>query len=970
MKPLYYTPLAPARLTGVARVLFVAFLVASPAKPAAAQRYPPGIEWMEFDTQHYRVVYPAEIESEARRVARILEDAYPSTSSSMDVRPRRIPIVLNNRSATSNGFVAFGPRRSVWESTPFRPGIDDNLGTADWYTLLAVHELRHVAQITRMNRGMSRLARIGFGDRGLATAIALGVPAWFTEGDAVVTETILTRSGRGRNPSFDKHFRALLMEGRMYGYPKARFRSYRDFVPGHYPYGYLVTSHIAREYGQGALGDIAGRTGAWSFVPLAFPLAVRSVTGRGLHTLHRETMADLDLAWRYQRQGLSYTPATRRNDEMKRRWTNYAHPHYVSDRSIITVQSGLREAADLVVLAPYRKPERLGRVDPNMYFDGFDANADFAVWAQERPHALFGWLGYSVIMRRDHVSGDTRALTDRTRLFNPAISPDRALVAAVEFDSVRRSWIVVVDASTGRQVFRVAVPDNRYAGEVEWTRGGNAILVLVTDGSGKSILELRLGDYTWRTVAPPALDNIWALADGGRYVYFVSDVSGIDNIYAHDRETGRRYRVTSRPLGAYFPAISPDGERIAFSDYTVDGFDVVEAPLDPAAWTPVDSVVAEPLPALALGLDPGVGSVDGSVGRPGAALHSGRIVGADSARARPYRRARDLFWFHSWQPFYDGRTAGLSIEADNLLRTTSIAIGGFFDFEERAFVSAATTTVSRWYPIVTLDGRHGGRSGSATFPDGSTETYSWMETGGRFSLGFPARFDRGRRTTSFNATINGGWFRIADREYVPFLGHGNGHLAYGGFRFVFANTHAAAYADFEPPGVQRVVIGIDAATGRSDYKSRHGFLSSLFVFRGLAPQHRIRFRADAEAQRPENYRFSSSIRYARGNSYRYADNLVRATIEYTFPAAYPDLAIGNLLYVPRILGNVFYDYSEAGAEGSTFSASGRFQSVGIEAIVEFYVFSFPIPIRAGGRAVYRIEQGDYKFEPVIFAIAF
>lgn len=914
---------------------------------ATAQEYPPGINWLELNTPHFRLIFPEELTGEVQSVAEKLEAARESVSRTMDADPARIPVVLNNRSVESNGYVAFGPRRSVLESMPFLPGNQSFLGTGDWYTLLANHEYRHVAQLARMNRGLTRLGRIAFGEYGQASSINLAVPRWFLEGDAVGIESAYMESGRGRQPAFDMGYRGLLMGNQNYGYAKSMFRSYRDYVPGTYPYGYLITTHIRRKYGAQALSDIAARAGYWSVFPLVFPIAVKTSTGIGVQRLHREAMAELALLWSRQRQGLEYTPALRRNTETKKRWSNFAHPRYVSDRGLLVAFSDLRTTAELKLLERGDKAENLGDVDPAMYFHDFDANGQFAVWTQQRADPRFESLGYLVIMRRDLDSGKTRALTRRSRLFGPSISPDGRRIASVGFDIRRVSSIAVIDADDGTELYRVNDPDGRFISEVEWTRDGEAIIAVVQKDSRKSVVELDLATYAWSELLPPTKENVWSVADGDNYIYFVSDLSGIDNIYALDRRTGRRYQVTSRPLGAYFPDVSPDGSLIAYSDYTPDGFDVVEANLDVDAWTPVDSVEVRTSDYIEPLIEPD--PVDYPI--------------------RSYRRVRDVLKFHSWLPTFDGRQAGLALSSTNLLNTTSATLVGLYDSREKTLVGAATAVISRWYPVLSLEAIYGGRTSTHTTP-GNVLVYSWMETGGRLGVDFPFTFNRGIRKTSFSVGASGGWFHIDGRELVPFWHQGNGHLATMRATATFSNARASAHADFRPPRAQTLYVSLQQTTGRSDYQSKQAYAAASLTFGGFAKQHRFRFSGEAELERPENYRFSSNIRYSRGYPYRYADNIVRGSAAYVFPAGYPDLAIGNFLYVPRILGSVFYEHTWAGEAGSSFSTTGSFSSVGAELVAEFHVLSLPYPISVGARAVYRIEAKDYRVEPVIVLVNF
>src|SRR5690606_2543512 len=121
-------------------------------------------------------------------------------------------------------------------------------GTNAWLDLLAVHEYRHVVQFEKANTGFNKLLSTVFGEEALAGMSFIAVPQWFWEGDAVVTETALTPSGRGRIPEFNLAFRANLLEKGPFSYNKQYLRSFKDFVPDHYVTGYFLVSHLRKTY--------------------------------------------------------------------------------------------------------------------------------------------------------------------------------------------------------------------------------------------------------------------------------------------------------------------------------------------------------------------------------------------------------------------------------------------------------------------------------------------------------------------------------------------------------------------------------------------------------------------------------------------------------------------------------------------------------------------------------------------------
>ena len=87
------------------------------------------------------------------------------------------------------------------------------MGSTEWYELLVIHEGRHMFQFGQADRRINRLFRLLGGERIQSLAGFLMIPGWFWEGDAVVNETLLSESGRGRQPYFNREIRALLLDG-------------------------------------------------------------------------------------------------------------------------------------------------------------------------------------------------------------------------------------------------------------------------------------------------------------------------------------------------------------------------------------------------------------------------------------------------------------------------------------------------------------------------------------------------------------------------------------------------------------------------------------------------------------------------------------------------------------------------------------------------------------------------------------
>src|SRR3546814_19038809 len=97
-----------------------------------------------MEIPHFQVIFPEVLLGEARRTAEILEYFRPYESSPLRDFPEKTPILLQNQTVISNGFVTLAPRRDEFYMTP-----PQNNGPGDWVTRLPVNELRHLAQTNK-----------------------------------------------------------------------------------------------------------------------------------------------------------------------------------------------------------------------------------------------------------------------------------------------------------------------------------------------------------------------------------------------------------------------------------------------------------------------------------------------------------------------------------------------------------------------------------------------------------------------------------------------------------------------------------------------------------------------------------------------------------------------------------------------------------------------------------------------------
>lgn len=256
-------------------LLFIAAITAAKAQQFGGN--PPSVKWKQVNTPAAKVIFPAGMDSLGFRVANTIERINKATQPTIGTKQKQVSIVLQNQTTISNAYVGLAPFRSEFYLTPTQNNFE--LGSLPWADQLGVHEFRHVQQYNNFNVGLSKVISTIFGQGGQAIANAMTVPDWFFEGDAVFNETQLSQQGRGRIPYFLNGYRALWSAGKDYSWMKLRNGSLIDYVPNHYPLGYMMVSYGREKHGNAFWKDVTHD--AASFNGLFYPLqkAIKKYSG-------------------------------------------------------------------------------------------------------------------------------------------------------------------------------------------------------------------------------------------------------------------------------------------------------------------------------------------------------------------------------------------------------------------------------------------------------------------------------------------------------------------------------------------------------------------------------------------------------------------------------------------------------------------------------------------------------------------
>ncbi|MEO8711394.1 MAG: hypothetical protein ABI405_04675, partial [Parafilimonas sp.] len=395
---------------------------------ANAQQFggePSTVKWKQVNTDSVRIIFPAGMDSTAKRIADITLKEQQQYGSTIGNRLHKVSIVLHNQTIFSNGFVTLGPWRSEFFLTPEQNAFE--LGSMSWPDLLSVHEYRHVEQYTNFNVGLSHTMHILFGENGQALANAAAIPDWFFEGDAVYNETLLSEQGRGRLPLFLNSYKTLYLQHKNYSYMKLRNGSYKNYVPDHYPLGYMLVAYGREKYGDDFWKDVTHDAAA--FHSLFYPMqhAVEKYAHISFDVFVKDAFSYYQDQWKNESlSDLRFLDSTEKNNVVDEKY-----PYSTEDGSVIFLQKSYKTIPAFIIRHTNGISEKIS-VQDIAADDYFSYNNGKIIYASYKPDARWGNKEFGEIRLLDISSKQEKKITSDTRYFSPDISHDGKIIVAVE----------------------------------------------------------------------------------------------------------------------------------------------------------------------------------------------------------------------------------------------------------------------------------------------------------------------------------------------------------------------------------------------------------------------------------------------------------------------------------------------------------------------------------------------------------
>jgi len=957
------------KLKNLKLAVFLLFLpLAASAQFFVTGDDPGKLKWNYIDTESYRIIYPQGSDSLARVYGRKLEKykiPVSRTSGYMtgEGDGKIMPVVMHAYN-DANGSVAWAPKRMDLFTVPSAY----NPEPMPWSTMLSVHESRHV---TQMQFGLMEKQKPGkwfLGQGWNIIAFLLYPGTANVEGDAVVAETALTPSGRGRTADFLNYYWVAFDQGDFRGWFKWRYVSQLRYSPTYYALGYMTVGGFRYLYdhpyfmsdGLHMVSSHPGKLGCLYDIS-------KEVSGKKWEGMWQEVSRSMYGIWKADADKRApYIPSERVLPE-SRRYTDYTD-NLVIGKDLYTIKEGHVDSPSLIRIDSTGKEHFVSSFAHVASAPKWDKASGRLYWSEGIPDERWTLKSDSKIRFMEEGKRAKRTFRNKEMLYNPVYGQNG--IASIRYKSDGHSSLEMMDGANGKITESFPAPDSLQLVEAAWI--GDKVYVTAISENGYGIYSLSNG--CWKSVLGPQPVMIKDFIACTDQLMFTCDRTGVNELYHFNPLTGNIVQKTSTRYGASDFQYSEDGKTLYYSSQTILGKHIFKTPADSLLNRKVrfDSLYKYPIAERMKEQETAAAKAQGY--EAAVTVKEEDVIISEPKR---YRKVPHMFNLHTWFPAYisvDNIMNNLSF--DPLWEVLSLGVSGVFQNNLATAVGEAGYSAHK-DPYNKAKWRH---SGHIKF------TYSGLYPIFQFSFDINDR--AARQYTSYTDIATGQLYAVNSRElktpyvngkvsmYIPFNFNSGGwnkgvipRLSYTitndifdsgtllmerGQTYELARNNDAfvgydegkktirqymggsirAYAMRYIANSQvypRWGIGAEAgvSSGLESYKvfSPMGYVYGYGYVPGVIRTHGIRFSAMWQTKLRKESAFSQQMvdilpRGLSDNSTLgsylslYNNNLVKVTADYAVPIYIGDITIGgNWLAIKRLVTYPHFDYTFIGKKG-------------------------------------------------------
>ena len=963
--------LFPSFLVGTMLILLSLIPYSSRAQYFVVGQDPASIKWRQINTENFQIIYPSDYETEANRVAHLFETVYLHSGVTLKHQPKKISVLLHTKSMQSNGFVAWSPSRVELFPTPGQENYSQ-----EWMEQLAIHELRHHVQIDKIQTELPMIFRILLGEQAASIVIGAYLPFWFLEGDAVVTETAFSHSGRGRLPAFSMELKALVDEKGIFSFDKAYLGSYKDYLPDYYQLGYQMVSNIRNQNGGEVWGDVLHHIAKHPLGLNSLSMGLRNSTGKTQDEYYRTIMKNLRETSPFKFNNQADTiDKTSGLVEKSKFYTSYRYPFFVNDSTVVAMKTGIDQIPSIVMIDHLKHEKRIFTpgvvLDESLSF----ANGEI-IWVESKPDLRWTHHEKSLLRIFNLERGELWEKVYEEKLFAPAISPDGKKIAAVKFDHQNICSIVLVNRENG-EIFRTyKAPEYHEFFTPSWSSDQKNLYAVALDNKGKSIITIDLDHGKIEKLTESVFGEIKKPIQRAEYLYYSSDLAGKNEGYALDLTTKQNYKILTAKYGIRDLQCSSNGNSLLFADYTANGFKLARKESDRTAWTVMDEKqrFQDTLSKRLTEQEKGV--ID--FGHPDTSRY----------KSSKYLKIKNLINIHSWSPLYINPdqsviNTGFSIVSQNKLATTITQFGYDYSTINQTGKWIGKFEYAGWYPVLRLYGdygreysryyqinRHYNSKNVLMSQDTVAVPFFRKVMNLHLDATLPLNFSKGKMYRMIEPEIQIGYSHYWKEPSTPSAIFSGSYTPFT-YRIYAHNLRQQSTRDIQTKWGQ--IINLQYRnTPLGDRKLGNiASMEGTLYFPGLFNSHGLRFYGGYQIKNSDTSFFGDLIAYPRGYMDMENNRLFTFRSDYVLPLLTPDWNIWHLYYLKRVSLRLHYDFAQISSP--IFQTSSTLNqtliSTGGELLTECHFLRFLAPVKMGLRESYLIESKMVTSE-FVFSISF
>ena len=648
---------------------------------ASAQFYvngddPGRLKWNYIDTDSYRIIYPSESDSLAHIYARKLETFKVPVSRTTGYMVgsgdgKLMPVVLHTHKG-SNGSVAWAPRRMDFYTLPSAYDVEP----LPWSTMLSVHESRHVTQMQFGMTGNQRWFGYAFGEMWNILVSILYPKMYFIEGDAVVAETALTPTGRGRTADFLNYYRIAFDNGDFRGWAQWLYGSQRNYYPNHYAMGYMTIANIRTAYDFPTLakeGYTQAAQNIFDISPMVH-LASQKSGKKFKKDLFRDICLSMNEQWQKEDSLRAPFMEVEKVVAEPRLYTNYSN-NLVVGNDIYSVKSGYLNTPILVQIDSTGREHFISQFSYNASRPQWSDYFKRLYWSEEIPDERWSLKTDARIRYMEEGKRRKHTLKGTDNLHSPSLMPSDSYFSASVYEVNGETLVSVISGHNGKVLKTLETPDSLQIVETAWI--GNMLYATAVTEEGFGIysthVDLSSEDCEpWTEALAPQPVKIKDFQSRGYELLFTCDRSGVNELYHFSPSDGRLIQKTNTRYGASDFAYSEDGEYLYFSAETLKGLQLSRIHTSSLINREVrhDSVHRYELADKLAQQEREIAMQSGA---------SEAVPELDSiyiSKPRRYKKAANMFNIHSWAPVYVSVDNIMNMSFDKVYEAASLGVSG------------------------------------------------------------------------------------------------------------------------------------------------------------------------------------------------------------------------------------------------------------------------------------------------------